>query len=343
MKTLPATLTATLMATAIGLGAIGTAAAQGEVNIYSARHYDTDEALYSEFTAETGIKINRIEGNADELVARILSEGQNSPADVLITVDAGRIWQAEEKGIFQPVSSDILDRRIPSYLRHPDGLWYGFSQRARIIFYDKTRVNPAQIQTYESLADPALKGMVCTRSSSNVYMLSLMAAMIEHDGPAKAWAQGMWDNRARDPQGGDTDQLTAVASGECAIALANTYYFARSIRTNVKGLEPEKRAKIGWIFPNQSDRGAHVNISGAGVVKNAPNKDNAVKFLEYLASDNAQHYFSAGNDEYPAVMGVALSDSVAQLGLFRQDTLNLEALGRNQPEAQRLYDEIGYK
>lgn len=334
-----------LIATGLATGTAGFASAQEEVNVYSSRHYDTDEALYTDFTKQTGIEINRIEGNADELIARIQNEGVNSPADILITVDAGRIWQAEEKGLFQPVQSDYLNQRIPAHLRHPGGLWYGFSQRARIIFYDKTRVNAADVQTYESLADPKLKGLICSRSSGSVYMLSLGAAIIEHDGldKAKAWALGLKDNLARDPVGGDTEQLTALASGECAIALANTYYYARALRSPVRGLEPEKRENIAWVFPNQDGRGAHVNISGAGMLKNAPNKDNALKFLEYLAGDSAQAYFSAGNDEYPVVPGVQISPSVAQLGPFKQDTLNLEALGRNQPAAQLMYDEIGFK
>jgi iron(III) transport system substrate-binding protein len=321
------------------------AAASGELNLYSSRHYDTDERLYSEFEEKTGIKINRIEGKADELIQRIKSEGQNSPADLLITVDAGRIWRAQEMDLFQPVTTEFLEARVPSYLRHPEGLWYGFSQRARIIFYDKERVSPTQVQTYGDLADPALKGMVCTRSSSNIYMLSLMAAQIEHQGEqgAKDWAAGMYANRARDPQGGDTDQLRGIASGECAVAIANTYYFARALRKDVKGLDEVNMAKIGWVFPNQSTTGTHVNISGAGVVATAPNKENAIRFLEYLASDSAQAYFSAGNDEYPAVPGTELSESVARLGLFRQDTMNLAKLGENQPAAQKLYDEVGYK
>ncbi len=330
---------------ALTLGLAGVAEASGELNLYSSRHYDTDERLYTEFEEQTGIKINRIEGKADALIERIASEGKNSPADVLLTVDAGRLWRADQKALFQPVQSDFLDARIPSYLRHPDGHWFGFSQRARIIFYDKQRIQPGQITTYADLADPSLKGMVCTRSSSNIYMLSLMAATIEHLGAeaAKDWAEGMYANRARDPQGGDTDQLHGIASGQCAVAVSNTYYFARAIRKDVKGLDENAVAGIGWVFPNQDTTGAHVNISGAGVVANAPNKENAIKFLEYLASESAQAYFSAGNDEYPAVPGTELSESVARLGLFRQDTINLARLGENQPEAQKLYDQIGYK
>ena len=329
----------------LAIAAAGQAYAAGELNLYSSRHYDTDERLYTAFEEKTGIKINRIEDKADALIERIKAEGSNSPADILLTVDAGRLWRADQAGILQPVASDYLDARIPSWLRHPVGHWYGFSQRIRIIFYDKSKVKPTDVPTYESLADPKLKGMVCTRSSGNIYMLSLMASLIEHKGEAaaKSWAEGVYNNRARDPAGGDTDQLRAIASGECAIAIANTYYFARALRKDVKGLDEKALANIGWVFPNQSSFGAHANISGAGVVKTAPNKANAIKFLEYLASDEAQEYFSAGNDEYPAVMGVGLSESVARLGIFRSDTINLSILGENQPKAQRIYDQVGYK
>ena len=317
----------------------------GELNLYSSRHYDTDERLYSNFEKASGVKLKRIEGKADKLIERIRSEGANSPADILLTVDAGRLWRADQLGLFQPVNSATLNARIPQHLRHPNGHWFGFSQRARIIFYDKARVTPDQVATYQSLADPSLKGLVCTRSSGNIYMLSLMSTMINHVGPTLAanWAAGMWNNRARDPEGGDTDQLRGIASGQCAIAVTNTYYFARALRKKVKGLDAAATGKIGWVFPNQNSTGSHVNISGGGVIATAPNKDNAVKFLEYLASAEAQEYFSAGNDEYPAVPGSGLSASVAQLGLFRQDTLNLSVLGENQPEAQKIYDRLGYK
>jgi iron(III) transport system substrate-binding protein len=323
----------------------GQVKAEGELNLYSSRHYDTDERLYSDFEKATGIKINRIEDSADALIARIKAEGKKSPADILLTVDAGRLWRADQAGIFQPIESDILDAKIPQWLRHPEGHWYGFSQRIRIIFYDKERVDPADIMTYESLADPKLKGLVCTRSSGNIYMLSLLSAMIEHKGAeaAEAWVKGLWNNRARDPSGGDTDQLRAIATGECAIAVANTYYFARALRTGVRGLDTDDLARIGWVFPNQATTGAHSNISGAGIINTAPNKENAIKFLEYLASEQAQKYFSAGNDEYPAVMGIGLSNSVAQLGMFRSDTVNLNVFGENQPEAQKIYDRVGYK
>jgi iron(III) transport system substrate-binding protein len=319
------------------------ALAEGELNIYSARHYDTDERLYSAFEEMTGITVNRIEAGADELLERIKAEGANSPADIFITVDAGRIWRAAEAGVFQPVESEVLNRRIPAYLRHPDNLWFSFSQRARIIFYDKEAV-PVPPHTYEELADPKYKGMICTRSSSNIYMLSLMASMIAHHGEdgAKAWAEGLKANLARDPQGGDTDQLKGIISGECRIAVANTYYFIRALTSQVDGVS-EEVDRIGWVFPNQGDRGAHVNVSGAGVIKTAPNRENAIKFLEYLASDQAQRYFAEGNNEYPAAPGVGLSEGVARLGLFRADNLNLAELGENQPAAVRIYDEVGYK
>lgn len=333
------------LAAALSLAIVGQAQAAGELNLYSSRHYDTDERLYTQFEEKTGIKINRIEDKADALIARMEAEGRNSPADVLLTVDAGRLWRADQAGLLQPVNSELLNSRIPQWLRHPDGHWYGFSQRVRILFYDKERVDPLSIASYESLADPEMKGLVCTRSSGNIYMLSLMASIIEHQGPqkAKAWADGVWNNRARDPAGGDTDQLRGIASGECAVGVSNTYYFARALRKDVRGLDESALSRIGWVFPNQDDRGAHSNISGAGVAKHAPNRDNAIRFLEYLASDAAQQYFSAGNDEYPAVMGVGLSPSVAKLGMFRSDTLNLAKLGENQAEAQKIYDRAGYK
>lgn len=318
--------------------------ADGELNLYSSRHYDTDERLYSDFTEATGITINRIEGNADELIARMQAEGQNSPADVLLTVDTSRLQRAKDAGVLQSVDSDVLETRIPGYLQDADNEWFGFSQRARIIFYDKERVaNPPQ--TYLDLADPAYKGQVCHRSSTAVYSQTLLAAMIENIGEeeAKAWAQGMVDNFARDPQGGDTDQLRGLVSGECDIAISNTYYFARALRTDVKGLEKDALTNIGWVFPSQNAEGAHMNLSGGGVAVHAPNRDNAVAFLEYLASDQAQAYFSAGNDEYPAVPGVGLSPSVAALGMFKPDDVDLSAVAENVPAAQKIFNEVGWK
>jgi iron(III) transport system substrate-binding protein len=315
------------------------------LNIYSSRHYQTDEALYGNFTKKTGIKINRIEASEDALIERIRNEGAKSPADVLITVDAGRLWRAEQLGFFQPVKSALLDARIPASFREPGGLWFGFSLRARVIAYDKTAVKPGELTTYEQLADPRWKGKICSRSGSHVYNLSLMGAMIEHLGEAKAeeWARGVRANLARDPKGGDTDQIKAVAAGECQLAIANTYYWARLARS----AKPDEKAvaeRVGIIFPNQATWGTHVNISGAGVLKNAPHRENAVKFLEYLASDEAQRYFADGNNEWPAVASVQVANpALASLGQLKYDQINVAALGRNQPTAQKLFDRVTWK
>ena len=322
------------------------AQAEGEVNIYSSRHYDTDERLYSDFEEATGITVNRIEDKANVLIERIKAEGANSPADILLTVDAGRLYVADQAGIFQPVQSGVLEERIPANLRHPDGHWFGFSTRGRAIFYDKAKVDPADIQSYTDLADPKLKGLVCTRSSSNIYMLSLMAAMVERLGEedAKAWAEGLWANRARDPEGGDTDQLRGIASGQCAVAVANTYYFARAFTKDVRGLaNPDDTDRIGIVFPDQDGAGTHVNVSAGGVVANAPNRENAIKFLEYLATDEAQKYFADGNNEYPVVEGVEASSAVEALGDFKADDMPLIKLGENQAKAQAIYNEVGYQ
>ncbi|MEM8752790.1 MAG: extracellular solute-binding protein [Pseudomonadota bacterium] len=338
--------------TALGAAAVaaavliapGFAAASGELNLYSSRHYDTDERLYSEFEELTGITINRIEGKADELIARMQAEGENSPADILLTVDTSRLERAKDAGVLQAVESEALEGRIPSYLQDQDNHWFGFSQRARIIFYDKADVaNPPK--SYVELADPAFKGMICHRSSSNVYSQTLLAAVIENHGEeaARDWAKGVAENFARDPQGGDTDQLRGLVSGECDISISNTYYYARALRKDVDGLTAEDRSNIGWIFPAQDAEGAHINLSGGGVAAHAPNRDNAIRFLEYLASDQAQKYFSAGNDEYPAVPGVGLSASVAELGMFKPDDVDLSAVAKNVPVAQKIFNEVGWK
>ncbi len=320
------------------------AAAEEVLNLYSSRHYQTDEALYENFTKETGIGINRIEGKGDALIERIKSEGANSPADVLLTVDAGRLWRAEQAGLFQPVNSKRLDEVVPSNLRHPEGLWYGFSTRARLIFYARDRVEAGAIARYEDLADPKWKGKVCIRSSSNIYNQSLLGSIIAAHGEkaAEDWAKAVVGNFARDPQGGDTDQLRGVASGECDIAVANSYYYVR-LMTKPKEKDKEVAAKVGWVFPNQGDRGAHINVSGAGVLKNAPNKAAAIKFLEYLASEQAQRYFADGNNEYPVVAGVQGSSALESLGSFKVDPINVAVLGENQPEAQRIFDRAGWK
>ncbi|MEC3861792.1 extracellular solute-binding protein [Mesobacterium sp. TK19101] len=339
LSILPA-LTA-LALTALALTAT-TLAAQ-EVNIYSSRHYDTDERLYSDFEDATGITINRIEGNADELMARLQAEGRNSPADIFLTVDTSRLKRAKDLGLLQPIDSAVLEQRIPANLQDADNAWFGFSQRARIFFYNKSDVTDPPM-TYLDMADPKYRGMICIRSSENTYNQTLLAAIITNHGAdaARAWAQGVVDNMARRPQGGDTDQLRGLVSGECEIAVSNTYYFARALRTNVDGIT-EGLDNIGWVFPSQNAEGAHMNLSGGGVTVHAPNRENAIKFLEYLASDQAQIYFSAGNDEYPAVDGVPLDDAVKKMGAFKPDTVDLSKVAENLPEAQRIFNAVGWR
>ena len=318
--------------------------AEGELNLYSSRHYDTDERLYSDFEELTGITINRIEGNADELIARMEAEGANSPADVFLTVDTVRLARAADMGLLQPVESAVLETRVPAYLQDDENRWFGFSQRARILFYDKTEVtNPPQ--TYQDLAKPEYAGQVCIRSATNVYTQNIVAALIAHLGQeaVHGWAEAVVGNFARAPQGGDTDQLRGIASGECDIAMSNTYYYARIVREGDSQITPEQLADIGWVFPNQNDIGAHMNISGGGVAANAPNRENAIKFLEYLTSEQAQEYFSAGNDEYPAVPGVGLSPSVATLGIFRPDTIDLSDIAANVGAAVEVLSNSGWE
>ncbi len=326
-------------------GLFSSAVAAQELNLYSSRHYQTDEALYGGFTKATGIKLNRIEAGEDPLIQRIRNEGASSPADVLVTVDAGRLWRAEQMGLFQPVESKVLAERLPAHMRAANNQWFGFSARARVIVYNKAAINPAEVQNYEDLANPKLKGKVCTRSGSHIYNLSLMSALIEHLGEAKAeqWAKGVVDNFARAPKGGDTDQIKAVAAGECAVAISNSYYYVRLMKSD----KPEDRkviANTGLIWPNQKSFGTHMNVSGAGVIKTAPNKASAIRFLEYLTSDSAQTYFASGNNEWPVVKGAPLKNpELASLGNFKMDTLNISVLGKNQPVAQKIFDKVGYK
>ncbi len=330
----------------MGLAVSGGAGAQDKVvNIYSSRHYQTDEALYAGFTKKTGVKVNRIEAGEDALIERIRNEGARSPADVLITVDAGRLWRAEQLGLFQPVRSKLLESRVPESFREPGGHWFGFSMRARVLAFNKAKVKPGEIETYEQLADPKWKGRVCMRSSTNIYNLSLMGALIDHLGAdqAEAWAKAVRANLAQQPKGGDTDQLKAVAAGQCDVTVSNQYYYARLARSQ-KPDERQVAEKLGIVFPNQQTWGTHVNISGAGVLKNAPHREAAVHFLEYLASDEAQRYFADGNNEWPVVESVKLDNPVLNaLGEFKRDRLNVAVLGRNQPAAQKIYDRAAWK
>lgn len=319
------------------------------LNLYSARHYQTDEALYANFTKQTGIKINRIEADDNVIIERLKSEGKNSPADVILLVDAARLWRAEIDGLFQPVKSKTLEQRIPKNFRSNDtgegSQWFGFSSRARAIVYNKATIKQNQVDSYEKLADPINKGKVCTRSGSHPYMLSLIGAMFERVGEAKteAWARGVVANMARAPKGGDTDQIRAVASGECGVALTNSYYFARLMRSD-KPADQEVVSKVGYIWPNQATSGTHMNVSGGGVAKNAPNKSAAIQFLEYLASDQAQQYFADGNNEWPTVKTVKTNNvALKKLGDFKMEEVSIGAIGKNQIYAQKILDKVSYK
>lgn len=336
-------------ALASALLALPAAAAEPVLNLYSARHYQTDEALYADFTKKTGIRINRIEAGDEALLERLRNEGRNSPADVLLLVDAARLWRAQIDGLFQPVRSKELESRIPAHLRGKDdgkgSEWFAFSTRARVIVYNKATVKPELVRDYEDLAQPALKGKVCTRSGTHPYMLSLIGAMSEHLGEARAeqWARGVVANFARSPRGGDTDQIKAVASGECGVGLTNTYYLVRMMRSEAPA-DRDAVSKIGLVWPNQQGVGAHVNVSGGGVMRNAPNREAAVRFLEYLASDSAQSYLADGNNEWPVVPTATIRNpTLESLGRFKADTLPIASVGRAQITAAKIIDRVGWR
>lgn len=315
-----------------------------ELNIYSSRHYDTDITLYDQFTEETGIEINLIEGGSDELIERIKNEGINSPADILITVDAGRLWRAKEADVLQPVASEILKDRIPAELRDVDNMWVGLSQRVRGIVYNRDRVDVNELEGYWELADDKWNGRVCVRSSNNIYNQSLVASLIETHGieATEEWATRFVSNFARTPQGGDTDQVKAVAAGVCDVALANHYYLGRLINSGQQA-DRDVAEQVGIYFPTAEFGGTHVNISGAGVTVHSPNSDNAIKFLEYLSSENAQKIFAIGNLEYPAVEGIELPELLELFGEFESDAVNVSSYGENNPDAIRLMDRVGWR
>ena len=332
-----------LLALALAGASLGASAQEKVLNLYSARHYQTDEALYANFTKQIGIRINRIEGKEEELMERIRNEGANSPADVFITVDAARLAKADELGLFAPVKSKLLETRIPAHLR--TDTWFAFSTRARVIIYNRSAVKADEVQTYESLADPQLKGKLCSRSGAHPYNLSLVSSLIAHNGEAKteAWARGVVANFARAPKGGDTDQIKAVAAGECGVAVSNTYYLARLIRSD-KVDDRRMMERVGIVWPNQATTGTHINISGGGMVKTSKNQESAVKFLEYLASDDAQRYFADGNNEWPVVEGVATNNpALTALGKFKDDPLPIGQLAKNMVAAQMVLDRAGYR
>ncbi|ROZ66523.1 extracellular solute-binding protein [Ramlibacter sp. WS9] len=340
------------LACALLLAAAGVSAQEQVLNLYSARHYSTDEALYANFTKATGIKINRVDADDAGILARLKAEGTASPADVILLVDAARLYKGEVDGLYQPVKSKLLDDAIPAQYRGKataEGTpWFGFSTRARVIVYDKIKVKREDVDTYEELADAKNKGKICIRSGSHPYNLSLFGAVTEHLGEqkAEAWLKGVVANLARDPKGGDTDQIKGVSSGECQIAVSNTYYIARLIRSS----NPEDKAlmeRVGVVFPNQSSWGTHLNIAGGAVAKNAKNPANAVKFLEYLASADAQNYFANGNNEWPTAKGVKVNNpaltAMSGGGDFKTETIPLAAVGANQVKVQQMLDRVGFR
>ena len=340
------TPTATALALTVGLAAH---AQQPTLNLYSARHYQTDEALYDNFTKTTGIGINRVDADDAGILARLSTEGSASPADVVLLVDAARLWRAEINGLFQPLKSATLEARVPPQLRGKDSgqgsQWFGLSTRARVVVFNKDKVKPEDVDTYEKLANPKHSGLLCTRSGSHPYNLSLFGAMYEHLGPqaTETWLKALVANMARAPKGGDTDQIRAVASGECGIGLTNTYYMARLMRSE----KPEDKAvvnKIGLIFPNQSTFGTHVNITGAAVARHAKNRDAARQFIEYLVGEQAQSYFADGNNEWPVVSSLKVDNpALKAMGPFKSETLPISVVGMNQVKIQQILDRVGYK
>jgi iron(III) transport system substrate-binding protein len=315
-----------------------------EVNIYSSRHYDTDLELYDQFTQETGIEINLIEGSSDELIERMRNEGINSPADVVITVDAGRLWRAKEADVLQPIESDYLEEVIPEQLRDVDDMWVGLSKRVRGIIYNRENVDPADLEGYMDLADEKWNGRLCVRSSNNIYNQSLVASLIESNGEERVeeWANGLVSNFARDPQGGDTDQIKAVAAGICDVAIANHYYLARLMQSSDEQ-DLEVAEKVDIYFPPAEFGGAHVNISGAGIAANSPNKENAIRFIEYLATEEAQQLYSIGNNEFPILQDMEVPGVLGEFGSFDSDAVNVTSYGENNPLAIRLMDRAGWR
>lgn len=315
-----------------------------EVNVYTHRHYEVDQMLFAKFEKQTGIKVNVVNAKADELIQKMTLEGAQSPADVLITVDAGRLVRAKDKGLLQSVTSKMLNENVPSHLRDEDKQWFALTKRARVIAYDKDKTKPEQLSTYEDLTLPKWHNKILVRSSGNIYNQSLLASIIAHKGKdeAKKWASGIVENMARTPQGNDRDQLKALVVGEGDVAIVNTYYIGKMLNSK-DTQEVRVGERIGVFFPNQDGRGAHINISGAGVAKYAPNKANAIKFIEYLASEDAQRVFATANYEYPVNPNVKPSELLQSWGVFKEDVLPLSKLGENNKKAVIVFDEAGWK
>ncbi len=330
-------------------------AEEAVLNLYSARHYPTDTALYENFTNATGIKINRIDADDAGIINRLRAEGKSSPADVILLVDAARLTRADDEGLFKPMKSKVLDEKIPSNFRakptEQGVTWTGFSTRARIVVFDKETVKPTDVSDYEQLSSPINKGKICTRSGSHPYNLSLFSSLLVHWGDVKtqAFLNGMVANMARSPKGGDVDQIKAINNGECAIALSNSYYVARLLRST-KPDDIAMMEKIGIVFPNQKTWGTHQNIAGGAVAKYAVHPNNALAFLEYLASDSAQHHFANGNNEWPIAKGLNVENPVlagmvgeGKAGAFKSENIPLSLIGQNQGKIQTMLDKAGYK
>ncbi|MDY6938897.1 MAG: Fe(3+) ABC transporter substrate-binding protein [Cyanobacteriota bacterium] len=312
------------------------------VNLYSSRHYKTNEALYTSFPEGA---VNLVEGKAGELIETIASEGHNGPADVFLTADAGNLWKADTAGLFAPVYSSKIQSQIPANLRHPQNHWFGYSTRARVIFYNRERVNPIELSTYEDLADPKWRGKILIRPSNNIYNRSWIASLVTAYGAEemKKWLEGFKANFAREPESNDTGQIRACAEGIGDIAIANSYYYARLLKSDDPA-DREVVRKVGIFFPNQGpgERGTHVNVSGGGLLKHSQNKEAAIAFLEYLTTPMSQVYFSRGNNEYPAVPGVAIDSVLDRLGSFTADPVNVSKFGENQATAVSLMEEVGW-
>ena len=333
-----------LILSASTLWAGGVSESEQSVSVYSHRHYDVDQRLYDEFTEQTGIQVNVVKAGADELIQRLEAEGEDTPADILITVDAGRLYRAKERNLLQPIRSEILEARIPDHLRDPENYWFGLTKRARIIAYAPERIAAGALSTYEDLTNAKWSNQVSVRSSNNIYNQSLLASIIAHLGESEArqWARGVVENFARSPKGNDRDQLKAIAAGIANIAVVNTYYIG--IMTHSDNAEERRIAQsLNILFPNQQGRGTHINVSGAGVTKYAPHAENAVRLLEFLVSDEAQREFAAANYEYPVVPGIPVSETVESWGEFKEDELSLNRLGELNTAAVRIFDEVGWR
>ncbi len=318
----------------------GVPASSDEVNVYSYRKPELVQPLFDAFTNQTGIKVNVISAKKG-LIERLRQEGRNSPADVIFTTDIGRLSDATNESLTQPVSSDTLTSNIPEQYRDPDGHWFGLTTRARIIVTSADRMGEAQILDYEDLATPQMEGRICTRSGKHAYMVALTASMLAHHGEAKTsdWLKGLKQNLARKPQGNDRAQVKAIKEGECDVAIINTYYMGKMIE------DPEQRAwaeAVNVVFPNQDNRGTHVNISGMALSKSAPNRDAAIKLMEYLSSDEAQRMYAEQNHEYPVKDGVAWSDIVNAWGTFKADEISLSEVAKYRRDASKLVDIVDY-